>query len=1191
MYMTSLRMRQSYNPKKSGQSGFHEFVAPCAPLITHVKGCIHLKVQRRNGCGCAVLKDVRQKNRFQIWTLMALLLLTAAGWAQQAAQTVWQGVLRNAAGAPIPAARVRLAGSGVHGEAVTGPDGHFQLASLPQGQYRLTVKTDGRTVNNAQPIDLAPATPAVALTLSGRGELTVAAAVEGQVATGGEQLSSQAVSELPLNKRDFSSLLLLAAGTMTDANGATNFTAQFAINGQRGVEATFAMDGADISDPEMGGATFSNFNVDAVESIDSSSGWMPAEIGRGAAGFTNIHTRSGASGFHGSVFEFVRNSAFDARNYFDHATPAYPGRIPPFRRNEFGFTTGGPVFIPGIYDGRARTYFFAQYQGFRQVLGTTQVMPVPTAAQRPSGGSNIVYDTVTYPDKSVDTLAVPVDAKIAAVLARYPLPNLPTGSFGANTYATASKVYTNADQVSLRIDHKFSPKDQFFARFTLDNITGPTTNPDQTALDPSFGIQYFDRQRNVVGTYTRTVSPRLVLESSFSIIRATPGFPTTNTTDPAVKFNDGLFEAFNSAAGSVMQSYGNLFQGRQNVVFTTARHTFKAGFEARLNRDSTYFGISPNGEYDFGGGAAYASEAIASQSGTHNLAVGDPLPDTLSSFLSGSPFVYTVAIAPPYFSNGEHIGPAAISRNNFNVYFQDSWKVTPKITLDYGLRWEFYTPITERAHRTGGLMTANGTQEYVINPQPGYRTQWNSWGPRVEAAWQLSSKFTAHAGGAITVIPPNIWQDNMLTGATPFAVYPRLLSAASAPIHYGFQITPGQLPQAYTPGGSNIFPNGDTKNVAPNTVMDVDRYEKDIAALTPGGVVSALNLMVMDRGFGNAWLYTWTAGLERRFGNLTADASYVGTTGVKLPRTSFPNGYAGAAPAYAPHTQFDSAGNVIGGFGVENVITATAHSSYNAMQTSLSGNVGHGGPGVQASYTWSKSLDDTSQVIGGTGSTGAVAQGFPQNPYDTHPEKGPSSFDVTHGFGLSLAQDLHLDTVQFLRPLGNKATGGWELLSISSISSGSPFTIYSGIQQTGAGSNGVDRPDQIARPHLSTARQDRQDYFGQGANNAAAFFSIPIHVAGGTGPNQGRFGTLGRNSFRGPAFYNFDFALIKDTPLGRRPSGAERVDLQFRSEFFNLFNIVTMGLPTNTLTGTGFGEISKTAGNSRQIQLSLKLIY
>jgi hypothetical protein len=373
--------------------------------------------------------------------------------------------------------------------------------------------------------------------------------------------------------------------------------------------------------------------------------------------------------------------------------------------------------------------------------------------------------------------------------------------------------------------------------------------------------------------------------------------------------------------------------------------------------------------------------------------------------------------------------------------------------------------------------------------------------------------------------------------------------------------------------------------------MDVDRFEKDMAALTPGGVVSALNLSGIDPSFSNGTLYTWTLGLKRKFGNLTADAAYVGTAAEKLPRFSFPNAFAGASPAFAPHTQFDSAGNVIGGFGVENVITNDSHSTYHSLQTSLAGSVGHSGPGIQASYTWSKSIDTTSEVIGGTGSTGAVASGFSQNPYDTHPEKGPSAFDITNSFGLSLAQDLHLESAQFLRPLSRKVTYGWELLSISSISSGAPFTVFSGIQQTGAGDGGVDRPDQIAKPHLSTARQDRQDYFGEGANNAADFFSIPIHLTGGTGPNQGFFGTLGRNSFRGPAYYDYDFALIKDTPFGRRKSGAERTDLQFRSEFFNLFNIVNMGLPANILNGSGFGEISKTAGNSRQIQFSLKLIY
>ena len=1114
----------------------------------------------------------------------ALLILLPLANAQQAAQDTWKGVLRNPAGAPISGAKVSLAGNGNGSEATTGTDGAFALQPLPAGQYSLTVQTRDRKTKYAVPIDLTTAGPAVVLTLSDRGELTIIAQ-QGQAATGGEELSSQAVSELPLNKRDFGTLLLLAAGTMTDANGATNFTAQFAINGQRGVEAVFAMDGADISDPEMGGATFSNFNVDAVEQIQSSSGWMPAEIGRGAAGFTNIITRSGASGFHGSMFEFVRNSLFDARNYFDHATLAYPGRIPPFRRNEFGFTNGGPIFLPHVYDGRSRTFYFTQYQGFRQVLGTTQVMPVPNATDRAG------IDTLTFPDGSVDTLTIPIDPGIASILKRYPLPNNPSGSYQSHTYATASKVITNADQFSLRIDHRISSKDQFFARFTLDNLAGPTTNPDQTAIDPTFGVEYIDRERNVVGKWAHTFSPRLIFDSVLSIQRSTPGFPTANQTDPGVKFIDSLYEAFNSAAGSVMQAFGNLFQLQGSVQYTTGRHAFKFGAEMRANRDSTYFGIGTNGEYDFGGGTSYALVHIPSQSGKHDVNPGDPLPDTLSSFLTGSPFSYSVAVAPPYFSSGEHIGPAAISRNNVNAYFQDTWKLNNRLTLNYGLRWERYTPLSERAHRTSAFRVINGVEQYVVYPQPSYKEQWNSWGPRLQLVWQAGKQLQLHAGGAITVIPPNLWQDNFLTGSTPFAVLPRLISAPNSPIHYGFKIIPSQLPRTYTLNGVDMFPTGRTETVAPNTIMDVNRYEQDVAALTPGHVVSDLVLSGIDANFQNATLYTWTLGFERSFGNLTASANYVGTAAEKLPEATYPNAYPGATPAFAKYTRFDNSGNIIGGFGVENVVAARAHSNYNALQTSLSGTVPHGGPGILASYTWSKSIDDISQVIGGTGSTGAVSPGSPQNPFDFHPERGPSSFDTAHGFGLSVAQDMHLESVNFLRPVSRKLTDGWELLSISSISSGSPFTVLSGVQQTGAGSNGVDRPDKIATPHLSTARKVREDYLGQGANNASDYFSIPIHIAGGTGPNQGRFGLLGRNTFRGPAFYNFDFALIKDTPFGHRKSGAERMDLQMRGEFFNLFNIVNMGLPTNTLTGSGFGEISKTAGTSRQIQLSLKLVY
>ncbi len=1121
--------------------------------------------------------------RFQRLALLLLLTvsLPSASMRGQTPAPAWRGVLQDEASHPVLQAKVELDAGDHHKTATTRSDGSFVFSSLLSKTYSLSVEVDGRVYRSTAAIKI-PAQAAVAiLTLKADGALVVGIQEE-KAAAGGEQLTSKAVSEIPLNKRDFSQLLLLAAGTAADSSGASNFTQQFAINGQRGVEAVFALDGADISDPEMGGGTFTNFNVDAVLELQSLSGVMPAEIGRGASGFTDILTRTGTDGLHGSVFEFLRNSSLDARNYFDYSSPANPGRIPPFKRNEFGFTNGGPIFLPHVYDGRGKAFYFVEYQGFRQVLGTTQVFAVPTAQQR-SG-----IDTTAY---AGDTLTIPVNSAIAQVLARYPLPNYPQGTFGGNTYATSSKVATDADQFSVRLDYQLGTKDHLFGRFTLDNLNGPTTNPDQTAIDPSFGVEYIDRQRNGVLTWVHTASPRLTFETSISATRTTPSFPTPNQTDPAIKFNDALFEPFNAPGGTVTRAFGNLFQARENVSFTTSAHAFKAGAEVRLNRDSTYFGTSPNGEYDFGGGTAYSPSEIKSQSGTHDVHTGDPLPDTLSALLTGSPFAYTRAVAPSYFSNGQNIGPAADSRSAVAAYVQDAWKITQRMVLHYGLRFELYTPISDRAHRASGFYpTENGGQEFLINPQPRYRTAMNNWAPRVQVDYRFSDHLVGHAGGALTTIPPNIWQVNQLTGGLPFVFYPRVTASPGAQIPYGFQITPAQLPRVYTPAGADIYASGSSNDVPANTVVDIPRLERDMASLS--GQPSPLNVQAISRDFGNAMLATWSLGLERSFGNVTASANYVGTTGYKLARNSFPNAYPGATAAFARFTQFDAAGVPVGGFGTESQITPTSHSSYHALQVSAAGQTRHGGPGMQASYTWSKSIDDTSTVAGtsATSTVGAIAQAAPQNPFDTHSERGPSTFDATHSFSLSLTQEIPIQTLSFLDGVNRKLVEGWQLISISSISSGTPFTVYSGIQQTGAGSANSDRPDQIATPDLSTARTRREDYFGRGDNNAS-FFSIPIHVVGGTGPNQGRFGTLGRNTFRGPAFYDFDMSLVKDTPIGKRKSGSELVNVQFRSEFFNIFNIVDMGLPSNTILGSGFGLINRTAGSSRQIQFSLKVAY
>ncbi len=1105
----------------------------------------------------------------------AALVLSLVGitLGAQPKDGAWAGVLRDESGTAIPNAVLLLSAGSADLSATSDQDGRFSFVAIPPGKYSLTIESHGATARYATRLQL-PDSRIAAIVLGLTGAISFGSAGE-RDATGGERLSSKEVSGLPLNKRDFSQLLLLAAGTMTDTNGAANFTQQFAVNGQRGTAAVFAMDGVDISDPEMGGGTFTNFNVDAVEEIRSSSGLMPAEIGRGAAGYTDIITRSGSSQLHGSVFAFLRNAALDARNFFDRRSFANPGRIPPFVRNEFGFTAGGPVVIPGVYDGRNRTYFFGQYQGFRQVLGTTQVVSVPTADERAG------KDTTAF---AGDTLYVPVDASISKLISRYPLPNDPQGAFGARTYATSSKVKTVSNQFSARIDHNFSDHTRLFFRANVDNITGPTTNPSQTALDPSFAVEYQDRQRNVALAVTHSPSPNFTSETSVSFMRTTPVFPAANHTDPALKFGDSAFEAFNNPAGSVVGSYGNLFQVRQNFTHIHGRHTIKWGGEWRGNRDSTVYGTSPNGEYQFGGGTAYSPVEIRSASGGHDIHIGDALPDSLTGLLTASAFTYQLAVAPSMFPQGDHIGNVGIRREAFNFYVQDSWKISGRVALNYGLRYELATRIGERSAQTSVLdfQTVNGQPavNLLIRPDPAYRFDPGGFGPRLGIEWRAAKDTLIRAGAGVTTILINLWQNNTLTGNAPFVLYPRLTAAPGQPIRFGTTITPGQLPAVYSTSGESVFASGDSKQVSRNTIMDVQRFETELAALSPGHQITPLNENSISRDLANGYIGTWTVGLEQKLRSVTVNAAYVGTAGVQLTAADFPNAYAGATQAFARYTQFDSAGQITGGFGPIFLINNHAHSTYHALQISASKNLTASGLGIQSSYSWSKSLDDVSGVLGATSA---------QDPFHTRLERGPSSFDVTQAMSFSLFQDLHADRAPVLRHLGKKAMGGWQMLALGSVNTGLPFTVFSGIQQTGAGAASADRPDQIGTPVLSTGRTVREDYFGLGDNNVS-YFKIPINVAGGTGPNAGRFGTLGRNTFRGPMFHNFDVAFIKDTPLAIS-AGKERAALQFRTEIFNVFNLVNFGLPSSTVLGAGFGRINKTAGSSRQIQFSLKLIF
>ena len=1129
-----------------------------------------------------------------------LALFIAASARPTLAASSWTGTLRGSDGKPIRGATVklRLAGSQEISQSTTGEDGAFGFAGLAAGDYKVSASREGKTWTAASPVSVKDGiTLTIALELGGQGELRVVSGQEsaggGAQASGGQSLSSGQVSSLPLNERDFSKLLLLAAGTMTDANGAANFTQQFAVNGQRGTATVFAMDGADTTDPELGGASFSNFNVDAIQEVQSSSGVMPAEIGHGAAGYTNVITKSGTDVVHGSAFEFVRNAAFDARNFFDRRSVADEGRIPPFIRNEFGFAAGGPLVLPHVYHGSSRTFWFGEYQGFRQVLGTTQVFAVPTVAERAG------IDTTSFPG---DTLTVPVNPKISPVLAGYPTPNDPQGAYGARTYATESPVRATTDQVSIRIDHKLSDQSSLLGRFSLNQVTGPTTNPDQTAIDPTFAILFYDHQRNAMLRYARTFSPHFVSQTTIGYIRTTPLFIAQNHTQPSIGFGDGLFEGFDSAAGQAQGSYGNLFQLRQDMIYTRGPHAFKWGTEMRFNFDATIFGVNPNGSYVFGGGTAYSPVFIPSASGQHDIEPGDPLPDSLVGLLTATPYSYSTNVAADFVAQGDKFNEMAVRRQAYAFYFQDAWKATSHLTVNYGLRYEVNSRIAEAKNRTSGPLivgpdgkpapfwTPGVQQPFFDNPQPPYQKDWNGWGPRLGLDYGIGTHTVLHAGGAIATLLTNLWQDNALTGSIPFSYNLFVNASPGAALPFQNSVRQVNLPTPYTPQGAPVVPNGVTTAVRPNTPIDLTRLQSDLAALTPGRQVQLFSVFAVAQNFRNGYVGSWTAGVDHDFHDVRLSVDYVGTAGVNLAGFVFPNSYNDAGPGFAPFTQFNSAGQATGGYGLEALMSSGSHSTYHALQTSISKNSVTAGLGFQASYTYSKSLDDTSAVLGGfVGNAGVILQTFPQNPWDPGAEKGPSTFDTTNVFTLSVIQALPVDRLRFLQPLGRLLTRGWQFLNITTLTSGPPFTVFSGIQQTGAGAGGSDRPDQVGKPVFSTNRSVREDYFGLGASNAS-LFTIPINVPGGSGPNQGVHGTLGRGTFRGPGYQDYDIAVIKDTPLGHRGS-SELSDLQFRAEFFNIFNLVNFGLPNNIVRGSGFGIISKTAGTSRQIQFSLKLIF
>ena len=622
--------------------------------------------------------------------------------------------------------------------------------------------------------------------------------------------------------------------------------------------------------------------------------------------------------------------------------------------------------IPGLYNGRNRTYYFGQYQGFRQILGTTQMLPVPTPEERRG------LNSTAFPG---DILHVPVGPRIAPVLARYPLPNDAQGPYGARTYATSSKVQTVTDQFSVRVDHKISDKAQFFTRFNLNDMEGPLDESTQTALDPSFAIRFFDHQRNFGMSYIRTQSPTFLMESYLGYVRSTPNFPTVNSTQPALVFGDGLYEGFNSAAVLRLATGTCSRDGRTLPGLGEAHleggggNTHQPGYHCVRNGAQLDLPVRRRGRL-FAGRDSIAERTSRHRTGRCAARFAH------RAFDRHALFVYrhrgAAAIRP-----GKRMGVAAVRRQAYNFFVQDRWTATPRLAVSYGLRYEINSTITEGQGQAAGFITENASGEridpmnqgaralYLVRPQPHYPLDWGGWGPRLAIDWKLDDKTVFRAGASITSQLMNLWQQNSVTANLPFTVTPYATAAPGRPPPFRNAVTPVALPDAYTTSGQPIFATGRSSDVAPNTEMDVPRFQRDLAALSPDKQVHALAVQGMSPDVRNGYIGAWTAAMERTFGEITASAAYVATAGIRLGCLESPNGYAGAEPGFAPYTSFDAQGRAQGGFGPIWIVGSQSHSTYHSLQVSAGKTSLRGGLGFQVSYTFSKSIDDTSAVLGG----------------------------------------------------------------------------------------------------------------------------------------------------------------------------------------------------------------------------------
>ena len=1116
-----------------------------------------------------------------LWLCVCAWLTATTAFAQFDTATVL-GTVRDPNGAVLPNVKVELKNSatGLATTAQTDSEGNYQFNNVRIGIYRASASAQGFStavaervevvVNARQRVDLTLQPGAVSETVV----ITDAAQLlETESSVRGQVVQREQIVNLPLNGRSYANLVLLAPGVRESNQNATTGggrEAAFNVNGLRNTFNNFLLDGIDNNAYGTSNQGFSSQVVqvspDAVAEFKVQTNTYSAEFGRSGGAVINAAYRSGTNQFHGNVWEFHRNAALNAVGFFKPAS----GVKPPLIRNQFGFTFGGPIV-------KDRTFFFVDYEGFRQVAKDVVFSTLPTLLQRQgilAGDVRVPYDFVdstgaTIKAGTVYTAGqkVPMTTLARKVLDQLPAPNITAGktetSF-ANNYSELVTARNFNDKFNIKLDHNFSAKLNGFVRIShrkVNEFNGPNI-PGPSGSNQNGFINVLNQQLVFGSTYT--LDNNSAIEARLGVSKIEGGKRPPLSGGPSMRELygiTGLPEDRSITGGLTTQTITGFSQlGRQstnpqfqnpfsinprfNYTTTFGRHSLKAGYEF-LSVNTDVQDTNP----------LMGLDTYSSQFSRNSTSAASTI-FNLSDFYFGARSQYEFA----------NLLVVEMQRRLHYSYLQDDFKLNRKLTLNLGVRYEYASPFREAQNRLSNFDPATKTIIQAKNGSAYDRAlvdpDRNNWAPRIGFAYNALDKTVVRGGYGIGYVHFNrVGSADLLATNFPQITRANVTQNAALALCTGTVFADN----CFRPTQSG-YPTG-----LPNNVV----------LFTP-------------RETRTAYIQNWQLSIQRELpGNMLLDVAYVGNHALKLLLLA---DYNQARPLTAAELAGPAANRPsldarrpIQGFRSISATLPAAYSEYNALQVKFERRFSKG-LYLLNSFTWSKAIDNASQVLEEPGGN----EGRPQNLYNIAADRGLGAYDQPFNNTTSVVWELPfgkgrawLDSLPYAL---DAVLGGWTVTGINAMYSGQTVNFrYTPVPVTANLASFLGglalRPNLVGNPLLDSGRTiDR--WF----NTEAVFL-----------PTQDQpFGNAGRNLGRGPSVYTLDFGLQKNFAL---PVINEVSKLEFRAEFFNALNKTNFGTPSGTATsitrnaaGTvtsagGFGTIRSLFTPARQIQFALKLSF